>query len=999
MIAKLLIVDDDPDLVPLVTDLLRDGPGTQWIVDWAPTSAEGERLLVSNAYDAAVVDYYLGEITGVELVRRVRAREIRTPLVILTGHGDRSVDVAAMEAGADDFLQKDLLSEGLLERSLRYAIRHAADRRRIEEREQHFRALIQQASDAILLLDASGRVIFASDSVMRVTGFAAATLIGRNTFERLHPDDVDDLRAVFDECLINPGRHVTASYRAQHADGSWRYREASAVNRLNEAAVQAIVVNFRDVTDRYETEAQRAHLAAIVQSSEDAILSQALTGEILSWNVAAERLYGYSPAEAVGRSAVALMVHPDDQKEFRRTLQRVEAGDAGTIQESRALRKDGSALTVSVTMSPIRGPGGVITGVASVARDISPAVEARRALLTREREFRSLFQNSPVGLVRASVEGRWEDVNAQACTILEYPADELIGANFTQFVHPDDLGESVAAFEALRSGRRASFDAEKRYRTKHGKDVWVRSRVNPFHDERGQLSYFIVAFADVTGRRAMEEQLRSTVARLEALIAHLPLSIWVLDRAGVVTFSEGHFVSQLGASGEDPIGRSHLELFKDHPELLALSYRALAGEQVHATPQVANRHFETWYQPLRSPAGELAGAVGIAIDITERLKLEAQYRQAQKMEAIGMLAGGVAHDFNNLLTAIIGYAEMALEQAAADTELYYQLDQVLQAAQSGGSLTRQLLAFSRRQMLQPKVVDLNATVKATHGLLARLIGEDITLATELRSTRHVFADPGQVQQIILNLAVNARDAMPKGGTLSLRTADVNISQEFVETHAGASVGPHVRLEVADTGVGMPAPVRARIFEPFFTTKERGRGTGLGLATVYGIVKQSGGSIWVESTPGHGTTFSVLLPVATETPEPPQPVQQPKPVEGRHQILVVEDQPEVRAMARLILQRQGYEVYEASTPSAAIALVRNGVAKPNLLFSDVVMPEMSGRELAEQLQRMLPEMRVLFTSGYTDDAIVHHGVLGAGLSFLPKPYTGRDLLLRIEELIR
>ncbi|HYE86242.1 MAG TPA: PAS domain S-box protein [Vicinamibacterales bacterium] len=995
---RLLLVDDDPDMLPLISDLLNLGAGARWQIDAVLTAKRGEQRLLRDRFDAALIDYSLGSDTGIDLIARARAAGVRTPLILLTGRTERAIDLSAMEVGADDFVAKSDLTPDALERALRYAVRHADVVRRIEERELHYRALIQQSSDAILLLNREGVVMFASDSITRVTGYTPDRTIGHSPFERVHDEDAPQLRQTLALCLATPGEHFTAQCRALDADGVWRFREATICNRLDEPAVAAIVVNFRDVTDRRMAEAERDHLAAIVSSSQDAIVSTTLDGRILSWNAAAERLYGYGASDAIGRD-VQMLIPVDEREPVRRQLAQVALGQQATAYETRRLRKDGTSIWVSVSISPIANAAGTIEGASSVARDITAEVETRRALVSRERELRSLFENNPVGLVRASVDGVWREVNAQICEILGYSAAELLSLPFGDIVHPDDAAATQDAYEQLRLGARRDFDGDKRYRTKQGKYIWVRVRVSPYRDASGELRYFIIAIVDISARRAMEAHLRNTVARLEALIARLPLSIWALDSHGVITFSEGRLLSRFGAKRGELVGRSQLDLYKSYPEILEATRLALAGQEVHLVVTLGDGTFETWYTPLFDDTNSPIGAVGIAIEITERLQLEAQFRQAQKMEAVGLLAGGVAHDFNNLLTAIIGFSEMALESAPEGSGQHYEVSQILKGAHSAASLTRQLLAFSRRQVLLPKVVDLNAAVRSMHGLLARVIGEDIDLMMELHARHNIFVDPGQIEQIILNLAVNARDAMPNGGELSLQTTDVVLDEAFVATHNGSSVGSHVQLAVCDTGVGMTADVRMRIFEPFFTTKDRGRGTGLGLATVYGIVKQSGGSIWVDSEPGTGTTFRLLFPVAEGAAAATSDgVTKAERAASHETILVVEDQPDVRAISRLILERSGYVVHEASRPSTALAMIRNGGLKPALLFTDVVMPEMSGRELAERLRAEVPGLKVLLTSGYTDDAMTKHQVLESDLAFLPKPFTPNELLQRVREVL-
>ena len=509
-------------------------------------------------------------------------------------------------------------------------------------------------------------------------------------------------------------------------------------------------------------------------------------------------------------------------------------------------------------------------------------------------------------------------------------------------------------------------------------------------------------------RAAAEAALRASEQRFRALVEHSWDAIALFGPDGAILYGSPATTRVLGYDLAEFVGRNALDLI--HPEdraaVVGRLTEAMAnpGGRVDVAARV--RHKDGSWRYLEGVLTNLlddpsvGGIVNNYRDATERRSLEQQVIQAQKMEAVGRLAGGVAHDFNNILTAIGGYTDLLLADLPLDDPRRQDVDEIHRAADRAAALTQQLLAFSRRQVLQPKVIDLNALVSNVEKLLGRLIGEDVQLATALaHDVGRVRADPGQLEQVIVNLAVNARDAMPAGGKLTIETRNVDLDAAYAAEHRTVVPGPYVVIAVSDTGTGMSTETQSHIFEPFFTTKEVGKGTGLGLATVYGIVKQSGGSIWVYSELGHGTTIKVYLPRVDEPPEPlaAPGLANPERLRGTETILLVEDEPAVRAVARQILARQGYTVLEAPDGPAALAMFAGG-GRVDLILTDVVMPGMSGRTLADQLATRWPGVRVLYMSGYTDDAIVRHGMLEPGLAYLQKPFRPDALVRKVREVL-
>jgi PAS domain S-box-containing protein len=521
---------------------------------------------------------------------------------------------------------------------------------------------------------------------------------------------------------------------------------------------------------------------------------------------------------------------------------------------------------------------------------------------------------------------------------------------------------------------------------------------------------------EVEERTRAEDELAKQRSFLRQVIDLNPNFIFAKDRDGRFTLVNQAVAEAYGTSVEELLGKNdadfnpnkeEVEWFRrDDLEVIDSLQEKFIPEEIITDAEGHVRWLQTIKRPIVSPDGAVTQMLGVATDITARKQAEEalhrseeQLRQSQKMEAVGKLAGGVAHDFNNLLTAINGHSELALRRLTQDDPLYRKLEGIKKAGERAASLTRQLLAFSRKQILQPKVLDLNQVVFEMNKMLQPLIGEDVDLFTKLTpDVGKVKVDPGQVEQVLLNLTVNARDAMPRGGRLTIETANVYIDQEYAARHLSIHPGWYVMLAVSDTGCGMDAATQERIFEPFFTTKEVGKGTGLGLSTVYGIVKQSGGNIWVYSEVGRGTTFKVYLPCVDRCADEPELITETKVLTGTETVLLVEDEEMVRDMTKEILEESGYRVLEAKHGQEALRVAEQHHGPIHLMLSDVVMPQMSGRELAEQLTPMRREMKVLYMSGYTDDAIVHHGVLDAGMAFIEKPFTPNALAHKLREVL-
>jgi two-component system, cell cycle sensor histidine kinase and response regulator CckA len=564
-------------------------------------------------------------------------------------------------------------------------------------------------------------------------------------------------------------------------------------------------------------------------------------------------------------------------------------------------------------------------------------------------------------------------------------------------IHPDDRTGTQRWIDALRAGAAPGL-LEFRVVRPDGSVRVVEADGELQADAQGRPARMVGTARDMTERRQLDESQRLQSAALRAAAN----AIVITDREGRIEWVNPAFSQLTGYSFEDAIGRNPRDLVRSGhhtPDFFAEFWQTILAGRPWRGEMVNRRKDGTLYEedqsvtPIVDRTGAVSHFVAVKQDVSERRRLEAQYRQAQRMEVVGQLASGIAHDFNNLLTVINGLSDLLLQQEPANSAIEGDLQEIRRAGERAATLTRQLLAFSRQQVQTLEVLDLNALVAGIERLLRRLVGEDVHLdVVPAQGLQPVKADPGQLEQVITNLAVNARDAMPSGGRLAIETQNAWVDEAWAREHGvTCSPGPYVVLVVSDSGIGMDEATRARIFDPFFTTKGPGKGTGLGLSTVYGIVKQTGGFIWVQSTPGQGTTFEIYLPAVNETPSTAEPAPVEGGLSGTETVLLVEDNDELRAWTRRVLESAGYSVRVAADANEAARRFFEQAGLVDLLLTDVVMPGKNGRHLAEELTTGHPGLRVLYMSGYTNDTVVRHGVLEGTMSFLGKPFSASTLL--------
>jgi PAS domain S-box-containing protein len=778
----------------------------------------------------------------------------------------------------------------------------------------------------------------------------------------------------------NMTRLAPAVIRELAAAADVRDRRATeAALGESEARFERLVDSAQDIVMRYRTQPQRAY-------------------DYVSPSV--KTILGYEPEDFYATPDLALrIVHPDD----REAVEAAHAADFEQPLTARVFTVDGRIVWLERRQIAIRDEDGAVVAVEVVARDVTDHLFADAQVRSKERKFRAIFEGALDALLLADDDRVYLDANPAACELLGVPRDQIVGRRV------DDFGAPQA--EAAAAGW-ARFLAEGR---EEGEFLLVRpngeERITEFRSTANvEPGVHLSILRDTTVRRRAEQALHEADERVRTMIEELPLVVFSVPLEGGVgpAYISPQSEELLGLPADAWGANPELFWAAVHPDDRAwleetqrsdrsasdFRMRGAGGRElsVHAQHRI-----------VRAADGAKLHYQGFLVDVTELtasrvalLESDDRLRQAQKMEAIGQLAGGVAHDFNNLLTIINGYGDTALSLCNGDVALRESITEIRRAADRATELTQQLLAFSRRQVLKPEVFDLNDVVSEHSSMLARLLGAEIELEVVLEADKgFVEADPGQLVQVILNLAGNARDAMPGGGKLAIRSGQATLAAD--DATLGIAAGSYVTLEVSDTGCGIDQHRKGHVFEPFFTTKPVGQGTGLGLSTVLGIVEQSRGSIVVESEVGRGTTFRIYLPRADE-PAVVRHVQPEPHGEMTEVVLLVEDNDVVRRLVENILVDCGYTVLMAATPTEALAASVAYQGEIQLLVTDVVMPEMNGRLLAERLLELRPELRALYMSGYPNDMMIARGVLPTGTAFLQKPFTASQLAAKARETL-
>ncbi len=884
----------------------------------------------------------------------------------------------------------------------------------LRRNEALFRAVIEKSSEIISLTTADGTTRFLTPSAWRLLGWAPEEMAGQTLRDQVIPEDRERIANELARLVLTGARDMAMEIRVAHRDGSIRWVESTGTNLLDDPDVRAIVGNYRDITEsKRSEEALRESRNQLEEAQAIAHVgswrSDVGAGDRIEWSRECYVIFGVPENTPITVASFFALIHPADRERVEHASRGAYERDAPYDLEHRVLRPDGRACWVHERAVIERDGAGTAIGMLGTVQDVTDRRAILEALRTSEEQYRRIVEATSEGVWSYDANSVTTFMNTRMAEMLGYRVGEAVGRPIFAFLDQSQCATAETQIVRRQPGTPERYDVQ--LRRKDGSKIWTSIQSSPIFGADGRsFDGGVVLVTDIALRRLADE----ARGRLAAIVESSDDAIVSVDVDGAIATWNRGAETLYQYRGADLIGHPVSVLFPpaSHDQETSSSDRAAVGDTTQAYDTTHRRKDGSFvevsvkFSPVRDITGAVIASAMVAKDLTATRQAEAihrrteeQFRQAQKMEAVGRLAGGVAHDFNNLLTVILSYSQFAIEDLKPGDPLRDDMMQIDQAGRRATELTRQLLAFSRQQMLQPRVLDINQILPPMERMLRRLLGEDVTLSLLPASALgRVVADEGQLEQVVMNLAVNARDAMPTGGNLTIETADVHFDREHVGGPSDMPPGDYVMFSVCDTGTGMDPATCARVFEPFFTTKELGKGTGLGLSTVFGIVRQSGGYLSVFSELGHGTTFKVYLPMTDRPADAKIEDGPPVVLRGSETVLLVEDEEQVRVVAAAILRRHGYNVLETSNGGEAFLVSKTFSARIHLLLTDVVMPRMSGRRLAEELTTQRPDMRVLYASGYTDDAIIHHGVLEAGVAFIQKPFTPDALLRKVREVI-
>jgi len=910
----------------------------------------------------------------------------------------------------------ELLSE--LSRDLAFAIyslqrerREADMKRALHESEEKYRNLFEQAGDYIIVTESrstgSPIIVDVNNAALKMHGYLREELIGKSISFLDDKKNAKKIPIRKKELLEKGTLTFETTYRRK--DGSTF--DVEVTERV--VKIGGKTYNFaigRDITKRKQAEIilrnSEESYRSIFENAIDAIYIQDRDGRFLDVNPAAEKMYGYSRKYFLGKTPE--FVSAPGKNDLSKVAKMVERAFEGEPQQFEfwGQRKNGEIFPKIVRLNRGKYKGRDV--VIAFALDISEQRRALAALEESETRFRTIFQTSPDAIsINELKNGTYLEINDQFTQLTGFTRNEIVGKPIKHLgIWVSDKEQSEFVRKIKKNGEVRNYEAH--FRVKNG-DFRTGSLSARLVELDNRLCVISVT-RDITEEKKINKQ----ISQLASVIEQASEAVVITDVNGNIEYVNPAFERLTGYSWEKVAGKNPniLRSGKQDNEFYANLWQTIASGHIwHGMFINRKKNGSLFYEdatifPVKDRFGNIINYAAVKRDITKERQLEEQLHQSQKLEAVGQLAGGVAHDFNNLLTAINGYSEMILMDMDEKNPIRDDVIEILKAGKRAADLTRQLLAFSRKQVIQPQIVNINTIISDSSKMLRRLIGEDVQLEIVLDETVcPIEADPGQIEQILVNLVLNARDAIHEKAEgvrekkITIETANRFLDESYVQDHIGSHPGKHVLLTVSDSGVGMDKETASKAFEPFFTTKGVGKGTGLGLSTVYGIVKQNNGSIFVCSEPGEGTTFNIYWPCTCNEISPDgMNIPDKNSIKGNETLLIVEDEPEVRHFIRRGLEKLGYEILLATNGQDALDLVKREKPKIDLLFTDVIMPQMDGKELSEALQKIYPNLKILFASGYTDNHIAHRGVLDPGVHFIGKPYSVNLVAWNIRKLL-
>jgi two-component system, cell cycle sensor histidine kinase and response regulator CckA len=885
----------------------------------------------------------------------------------------------------------------------------------LREREELFRAIFNNAGVGIGIADKNKTFTLVNDRMAQMLDASQDELIGASNLDITHPEDIELSRNRLDSLFLGEVDAYRVEKRYRRKDGSDLWVDLSVSDiRDKDGNTQASIGMFTDITDKKQAEkflqAVSSRHKALLEAIPDIII-EVDANKIYTW--ANRSGFDFFGEDVIGKEAAYYF-----EGEQSRTYEAVRPlfdGDENVIYvESWQRRKDGEKRLLAWWCRVLKDAQGNVTGALSSARDITEYKQTEVRLRNSEEKYRELFDEAPIGYLEYDNEGRIVSINQRGLEMFGYTAQDMIGEYVWKFNLEEDFARRQI-LEKLSGTRGPGRSLERTYRRKDSTTIPVLIEDRVIKDEQGRITGIRSALQDITERKRAEQALQESEKNYRDLYDEAPIGYHEYDTEGRITRVNRRELEMLGYRAEEMVGRPVWDFLVEKTEARESIRARLAGlepprkgfTRTYVRKDGITLSMLIDSTVVKNSEGQITGIRAALLDVTERRradaekeKLQAQLIQAQKMESVGRLAGGVAHDFNNKLGIIIGNVELAMMGVDPSGPVHQELQEIQKAAQRSADLVRQLLAFARKQTVSPKVLDLNDTVAGMLKMLHRLIGEDIGLAwMPGHDLWPIRIDPSQVDQILANLAVNAKDAVAGVGKVTIETNNIVLDEVYCADHAGFVPGEYVLLSVSDNGIGMSKAVLEHLFEPFFTTKEVGKGTGLGLSTIYGIVKQNRGFVNVYSEPGKGTTLKVYLPrFESESVEGQQESKPETPRGGAETVLIVEDEAAILNIGKAMAKRLGYNVLTASTPGEALRLAGVHNDAVDLVLTDVVMPDMNGRELVEQLRAIHPGLKCVYMSGYTANVIAHHGVLDDGVSFIQKPFSMKDLAIKLREVL-